>query len=90
VLRARTQWPEYELNPITMPPDFEKTFSADFQEALPDIARSCCAIVTECWARSLTLRDLVQDTFLKACRARDSYGGDAPLLHWLTRAGSIP
>src|SRR5690349_23841482 len=29
--------------------------------------------------------DVVQDTLLRAWRARDTYAGDAPLAHWLMR-----
>ena len=47
----------------------------------PDLLRHCYRML----GSFAEAEDVVQDTFLRAWRSRDTYAGDAPLAHWLMR-----
>src|SRR5215471_18296297 len=59
--------------------------AAEFVEAFtrhrPELLRHCYRML----GSFADAEDLVQDVLLRAWRARHSYAGDAPLLHWLMR-----
>jgi RNA polymerase sigma-70 factor, ECF subfamily len=56
-------------------------FTTAFTEHRPELLRHCYRML----GSFADAEDLVQDTLLKAWRARASYAGDAPILHWLMR-----
>jgi RNA polymerase sigma-70 factor, ECF subfamily len=56
-------------------------FSTELEAQRPQLLRHCYRMLG-CFADA---EDLVQDTLVRALRARKSYRGDAPLGHWLLR-----
>ncbi len=52
-----------------------------FAELRPELMRHCYRML----GSFAEAEDAVQDVLLRAWRSRDTYAGDAPLLHWLMR-----
>jgi RNA polymerase sigma-70 factor (ECF subfamily) len=66
-------------------PDIAKPPSSEFTEAFvrhrPDLLRHCYRML----GSFADAEEVVQEVLLKAWRARETYAGDAPMLHWLMR-----
>jgi RNA polymerase sigma-70 factor, ECF subfamily len=56
-------------------------FAASFSAHRPELLRHCYRML----GSFEEAEDVVQEVFLRAWRARDTYAGDAPLSHWLMR-----